>query len=58
MTLCGHNEAVSAVQWVGKDELCTASWDHTIRLWNVELGGLKDQLASYAVDKSSVTFLN
>lgn len=44
MTLAGHNEAIAAIQWTDSDEICSASWDHTIRLWNVELGGMKEQL--------------
>jgi len=43
-TLGGHKEAVSGVTWLGEGELVSSSWDHTIKIWDMELGGLKTEL--------------
>lgn len=46
LTLSGHHEAVTGIQWTGDGEVATCSMDHTLRFWDVELGGLKSQLVS------------
>lgn len=45
MTLKGHREAISAVVWTDDQEIATSSWDHTLRVWDAELGGLKSEIA-------------
>jgi ribosome biogenesis protein YTM1 len=45
MTFSGHSEAITGITWHAADEICTVSWDQTIRLWDAEMGGVKTQLA-------------
>ncbi|KAK7493213.1 hypothetical protein BaRGS_00015550 [Batillaria attramentaria] len=36
LTLSGHSEAVSAVHWMDEKTVVTSSWDHTLRLWDLQ----------------------
>ena len=45
MTLAGHKEGISGVAWMDSNtEVCSASWDHTLKIWDTELGGMKQEL--------------
>ncbi|VVC89344.1 unnamed protein product [Leptidea sinapis] len=44
-TLKGHKEAVSGVQWMDFNTVLSTGWDHLIKLWDCELGGIKQEIA-------------
>nr|CAI5853752.1 unnamed protein product [Callosobruchus analis] len=43
-TLQGHKESISSCQWVDNATVCTASMDHTIKIWDTELCGIKSEV--------------
>ena len=47
MTLSGHTEAVSCVLWMSDDMICSAGWDHSIRLWDLKAEVNKETMVCY-----------
>lgn len=43
--MAGHSETVGGVAWTDVSEIASASWDHTIRIWDTDIGGIKTQIA-------------
>nr|NP_001260363.1 uncharacterized protein Dmel_CG6724, isoform B [Drosophila melanogaster]AGB92898.1 uncharacterized protein Dmel_CG6724, isoform B [Drosophila melanogaster] len=46
ITLQGHRESVSAVQWMDATTLLTGSWDHTLKVWDLSLEGIKTEIST------------
>ncbi|XP_068743459.1 ribosome biogenesis protein WDR12 homolog [Montipora capricornis] len=44
MTLSGHTEAISCVLWMSDNVVCSAGWDHSIRIWDLSAGINKQTL--------------
>lgn len=37
-TIVGHTQCVSSVVWPQRETIYSASWDHSVRRWDVETG--------------------
>lgn len=46
MTLQGHRECISAVQWMDDYTLLTGSWDHTMKVWDLNMEGVKAEIST------------
>lgn len=44
MTLLGHKEAISDAVYNDSNDIYSASIDHTIKLWDAEIGVLKSEI--------------
>ena len=40
--LSGHTQAVSGLKWVADEQLVSCSWDHSVKVWDVEMETLLD----------------
>lgn len=43
-TLEGHKEAVSSVQWIDNATVLTSSWDHTMKIWDLNMRAIKNEI--------------
>jgi len=44
ITLEGHREAISSVQWMDNHSILTASWDHTMKIWDLNMGAINHEM--------------
>ncbi|KAK9879387.1 hypothetical protein WA026_006457 [Henosepilachna vigintioctopunctata] len=52
-TLEGHKETISAVSWIDNHDIVTSSMDHTIKIWDAELNGIKNEIVGQKAFLSS-----
>ena len=46
MTLQGHRESISGVQWMDAFTILTGSWDHTMKIWDLNMEGIKSEIST------------
>lgn len=44
-TLDGHKEAISSVLWIDNSTILSSSWDHTMKIWDLNMRALKNEVA-------------
>ncbi|XP_074659393.1 ribosome biogenesis protein WDR12 homolog isoform X2 [Tubulanus polymorphus] len=44
MTFSGHKESISSARWLDDKDILTASWDHTMKIWDLHEGCEKSTL--------------
>ncbi|XP_044750954.1 ribosome biogenesis protein WDR12 homolog [Coccinella septempunctata] len=52
-TLEGHKQAITSVQWMDPHNIITGSMDHTVRVWDAELNGMKNEIIGHKAFLSS-----
>ena len=49
---------MSSVSWTGDHSLITSSWDHSLRIWDADIGGMSSQIngntAFFTTDWSNI----
>lgn len=58
-TMKGHKDTISGVRWSDNTEIVTSSWDHTVKIWDSEVGTVKREFVGeksyFDIDYSSLT---
>lgn len=44
LTLEGHREAISCVQWIDSSTIVSSSWDHTMKIWDLQMKAIKSEI--------------
>ncbi|XP_022904368.2 ribosome biogenesis protein WDR12 homolog [Onthophagus taurus] len=52
-TLTGHKESISKALWLDNENICTVSMDHTIKIWDATLCGLKREMIGQKANLSA-----
>ena len=47
MTLSGHSEGISSTVWLDEATVCSASWDHSIRVWDLHQASVVSTIVSH-----------